>query len=91
MQKYYFFLILANIHSILLADMHFLSYFECTPRKRVPPRSYFRSMRYILQFAQKIIRKIGFAFCTDFHSHYHEQAPIGDEIRTNRLKSIIFL
>ena len=26
MQKYYFFLILANIHSILLADMHFLSY-----------------------------------------------------------------
>ncbi len=31
MQKYYFFLTLANIHSILLADIHFLLYFGHLP------------------------------------------------------------
>ena len=41
----------------LLAYVHFLLYFECTPRKRVPPRSYVREMQPILQIARNILQK----------------------------------
>ena len=43
---------------VSLAYVHFLLYFECTSHNLwVPPRSYVRSMRYILQLVRKYFTK----------------------------------
>ena len=53
-----------SMQPILSLHSQFLSYFECTPRKRVPPRSYIRAMQPILQSLTLFIRKSASPYCT---------------------------